>query len=389
MPHAVSEGSTGDTFVRGSGFGSLPGTVKFGNADATAVSRDGDTLLRAAHPALTPGDLVVEVGIPQNQLGLDRSRARLAVAASTAFAPADVASSVPGTKYALVFDDARQTLYVASVVGETPSATAAIERLVWNGSAWDSAAAITVPALRDLALSPGGDELVALTKDAIVRIDPVAGTVAGTTAMPSNINRPAARSFAVGNDGRWSINFVGNGGVATNLLYYDSVVESFTEDFTCCSVPGDIRSSGDGSVVYLTTWGGVTRYDVQTRAYAAGATATVGTRLSASRTGARFMVDGTRVYGSDFSTLGELSAAEPLIAGVITPDGQRAYAYSASAKLYAFNLESSQDGGFAAIGNAIALPTPVGGVPVMTTSVDGRTVFIAGDDRIAVQPGPP
>jgi hypothetical protein len=74
---------------------------------------------------------------------------------------------------------------------------------------------------------------------------------------------------------------------------------------------------------------------------------------------------------------------------VITPNGQRAYEHAASGELSAFDLESFQGTLFAQVGNAILRSSPVGASPVLTTSVDGRTVFTAGDDRLAVVSGPP
>ncbi|HVY63411.1 MAG TPA: hypothetical protein VHH11_01165, partial [Gammaproteobacteria bacterium] len=115
-----------------------------------------------------------------------------------------------------------------------------------------------------------------------------------------------------------------------------------------------------------------------------------GSSLSVSRTGERFLVDAAHAYSSSFSSLGTLSAGETLTAGVITQDGKRVYAYADSGKLYAFDLDTFGVGGIQQVaGSPIMLSNTVGNSPVMTVSVDGRTVFIAGDDRVIVQPAPP
>jgi hypothetical protein len=117
--------------------------------------------------------------------------------------------------------------------------------------------------------------------------------------------------------------------------------------------------------------------------------------LSVARTGARFIVDGTKVFNGDLSSRGTLSVGggETLTAAAITPDGTRAYAYGtdgvASSTLHKFDLETfNGSGGFVEVGTGIALPHMVAS-PVMTTSADGRTVFIAGDDRVLIRPVPP
>ncbi|HVY64757.1 MAG TPA: hypothetical protein VHH11_08045, partial [Gammaproteobacteria bacterium] len=59
MPHAVAEGSTGQTFIRGSGFASLPGTVTFGSTAASAVTPGSDTAISASHPVMPAGNYKV------------------------------------------------------------------------------------------------------------------------------------------------------------------------------------------------------------------------------------------------------------------------------------------------------------------------------------------
>ncbi len=392
MPRAVAEGSTGEAFIRGSGFASLPGTVKFGSTDATPpVTRDSDTLIRTTYPATLPsGNYKVDLSIPANQAGLNRERARLTVLSPTTLQSAAADIAVPGgKKYAAVFDDARLALYVANAVDTSPASTSTIQRLVWDaGSNSWTPDALPLAQLRDITLSPGGDELFALAADNVTRINPDTWSVIDAFGTPPFV--PANRSFAVGNDGRLSVSRSDPPATSTNITYYDPLATAQTNEFVCC-ISGNIRASGDGTVLYLLGDVNVYRYDVKTRTYVnSGPTGPAGKVLSVSRTGARFIVDGTTVYRSDFTKLGDLSVGggEILTAAAITPDGARAYAYGASGTLYGFQLDVFANGVFApAPGTPITLPHTVGS-PVMTTSADGRTVFIAGDDRVIIRSVP-
>jgi hypothetical protein len=391
MPNAVGEGVVVETSTRGSGFTALPGGVKFGTADAASVTRDSDTLIRATPPAtLAPGSYKVDLSMPPNALGLNRERARLAVVntATTITQAEDIPLPI-GPKYAAVFDDARLTLYVANVVDAAPAAPAEIERLRWNGAGW-TADSLAVPFLRDLAMAPGGDELLALTSSAVVRVDPDTWAVIDTVNVPSPGGVPN-RSFAVGNDGRVLISQATNIGVSTNITYFDLYAGGFTDEFVCC-ISGNIRATGDGAALYLVGDSPIRRYDVKTRTYTDGGPTSMGGRvLSVARAGARVVVDGTHVYNADLSPRGTLSVGggEILTAAAITPDGTRAYAYGASGTLYKFDLETfNGTGGFAQMGAGTPLPHLVASA-VMTMSVDSRTVFIAGDDRVIVKPVPP
>ncbi len=260
---------------------------------------------------------------------------------------------------------------------------------MWDGGSW-LADALPVALLRDITLSPGGDELLALTANDVTRIDADAWSIIDTVTVPSPGGLPS-RSLGVGNDSRWLISHAIDGGSYTNVTYFDPYANVFAEELVCC-ISGNIRASGDGTALYLLGDGNTRRYDVKARIYTDNGAlgSATGKGLSVSRTGARFIVDGTTVYRSDFTKLGDLSigGGEVLTAAAITPDGTRAYAYGASGKLYGFQLDVFSGGQFAsAPGTPITLPHTVDS-PVMTTSADGHTVFIAGDDRVIIRSVP-
>ena len=390
MPHAVAEGSTGEAFVGGSGFSALPGSVNFGSTPAASPpTRESDTLIRANYPStLARGTYIVDLSMPTNALGLNRAHAQLTVADPTALQGAVDDITLPiGPKYAVVFDDARHALYVANVVDASPAQPSTIERLVWNGSAWTHDS-LAVPFLRDLVLRPSGDELLALTKDNITRVNLDTWTVMDAVTPLSQ--GPAYRSIGVGHDERLLISQADGIATNSNLIYYDPLEGASVSDFVP-GVSGNIRASGDGSTIYLAGDPFIRRYDVKARTYtdnrALGGGA--GRVVSVSGTGARFIIDAAAVYRSDFTKLGALSVSgDTLMAAVITPDGTRAYAYGSSRTLYTFDLETFDGtGGFQQIGAGVPLPHPVNS-PVMTTSADGRAVFIAGDDRVIIKPVP-
>jgi hypothetical protein len=378
MPHVVLTGRTGETLIRGSGLTALPGTVSFNASAATAVNRVDDTLIRANHPLFnTAGTYALDVGIGSNALLLNRSRANIVTINPPAYAAASFASS--GEKYAALFDDERNALYVADVEnGE-------IERYRYDSGTW-SPDALAIANLKDIALMPDGALLLALTTEGFTLINPATLSVVDTRAIA-----PGAlpnRTLGVGNDGLISFARASNTGY-TSGAQYDLILETLTG--TSASSPNRyIRASGDGSVLYfIGNRSTVYKKDTRTGTYTFDSVLPEPSTLSVSRDGSRLTIDATRVVDSSFNPVANLYAGQAtLAASVITAGGTRAYAYSEAGSLYAFNLNAGIGPDAPLIGSPIALPATVGAHPTMAVSLDGRTVFIAGATGVIVQPVP-
>jgi hypothetical protein len=381
MPKAVVAGTTGEIYIKGSGFPTAPGGVSFGGSPATTFDRETNTRIRAVYSALLDGSHDVTVaGLATNAL-IDRQHAAIFAAGSALPPAAEFPSG--GRKYTAVYDDERSTLYLANTDnGE-------IERYVFSStSSWSAGTPVAVPGLRDLMLAPDG-RLLALTSTALVTVDTTTLATSSLTTPTFQSTLPN-RALGSGNDGEILITRADDfGGTSTNIIRYVPSTGVFTDEFLCC-LDRYVRSSGDGTLLYATSNGGVQRYDVRTRTFQPGASAPGQRGLAVTRDGAKFLLDATRLYSSSFALLADLSAPDAL-AGTITTDGRRAYVYSSAsptaAQLYAFDLTGPAP--FAQLPQSpIMLPDSVGAEPVMTTSVDGRVVFIAGSSRVIIKSVP-
>jgi len=379
LPKVVVAGSEGEVYIQGSGFTALPGTVSFGGTAATSVNRESDARIRATYPAtLASGSHTIELGIVPNNAGLNRRHASLMVVTPAAL-PAAVFSSNNNTKSTAIFDDERRALYVAD--------NWQIERYLFNGT-WSADAPLPIAGLRDLLLVPGGHRLLALSAAWLEHVDPGTWSVVDQVPTPTFQTVLGNRTLGAGLDGEILIGKGDPGVTATNILRHVPATGFWAEEFLCC-ISGHIRSSGDGTLLYWNTGStSAQRYDVRTRQTQVGGSAAGQRGLSVSRNGTTFLIDGTRVYDSGFSLLGQLSAPEPILSGVMTTDGRRAYGYTDGGYLYSFDLTAfNGSGGFVQVGGRISV-ADAGTDPVMTTSVDGLTVFIAGSSRVIVQPVP-
>jgi len=372
MPKVVVAGAAGEVFIKGAGFSAPPSGVSFGGNPATTFTRESDTRIRASYPALLSGGYPITVGGLATNALIDREHGVLAAVDGGAFPTAVFTSG--GRKYAAIYDDERRTLYLANTDnGE-------IERYVLSGT-WSAGTSVAVPALRDLMLAPDG-RLFALTSTALVTIDATTLATSSLTTLSVLPNR----ALGSGIDGEILIAHADDFGSSTNIVRYVPSTGAFTEEFFCC-LDRYIRSSGDGTLLYATSSGGVQRYDVRTRNYQFGASAPGRRDLSVTRDGAKFLLDATRLFSSTFALLGELTVADAMT-GTVTTDGRRAYVYSSAspltAQLYAFDLTGPAP--FAQLpGSPITLLESVGNEPVMATSVDGRVVFIAGSSRVIIK----
>jgi len=386
-PYIAQANASDEIIIRGSGLGSLPGTVSFDENAAINVTLDSDTQLRATYPALASGLYSIDLGIVSNALGLNRSPAQLLVLPASNL-PADEIVS-PGTKTAVVFDAERNMIYAADTQNNE------IERHAWDGTQWNTDT-LSIANLYDITMLPNGNGLLALSDNSIIHVN-IDGefNIASTNTPPGN-SGPLI-SIAVGNDGEALI-VRGNETFPTSeasLYRYQTTTNTFANNFYTAN--GDAKASLDGSTLYLVskprsnTFSNILIYDTLSDSSAGSDLLSVGSpHASVDLKGDTAIMGINHVYDRNFNLLGRLTAAEPLGASVISPNSDRAYAYGTSGALYIFDLNSPNGtGGFnQTLESPVILQNSVGMNPVMTISHDGQLIIIAGSDRLAIQPAP-
>jgi hypothetical protein len=381
-PHAEVAGTSAEVILRGSG---LTGTsaVSFDATPATSFVVVSDTEVRATHPALAAGAPRVSAGADR-WLGLDLG-ASLAVIDPVSLGPAAVASA--SSKLALVYDDARATVFAASA-GTVERYRAA------NGWARETLALATV---NDVALSTDGGLLAAVAGAHLWTIDPdafILDPAPAATFTGAWTTEPRHLAFA--GDGRAVI--VEAGPAWADAMTWDPVTGAlWTQPYPAGNYyDGVVGAPRDGRCVLVLGSGvspsqRVETYDASTSTFLPSSVQQSGRGISMGRDGRRVMVTYPSappwISDPSYTQLGLLPAAR---AAVLAPDGARAYAVDeTTGNVRTFDLTAPTVGGyFPELGtpNGVApLADPGGGVR-MVISGDGRTLFLAGSDRLVVFP---
>jgi hypothetical protein len=407
-PYVTYTGTASDVIIRGEEFSQVTiQGVSFGSTPAQSFTVVSPTEIRATVPASLPA------GRHRVQLQTDstavRHFAELVVVDAPQFSATTL--SFPDTESrlvnALVYDAERAALGV-SVWQRFTGATEFI-RFASNGNAWQPATTQRMSNNFALALSADGTEWIAGSDKSLVHIDADDLTTVTTTAsplFPSGSQRIS--EMAVSNDGTVAVFGDVTFNCGASLMLYDPHKRTFTipqPAFMGCR--GNIGASGDGSRLLVTEQfaSGFSTDDVLSLDSQAQSTSPTGLHLltaeppAMDRTASRIVLRRTQVYDGSYVLLGSLPANDAI---VLSPDGTRAHTFERPATLRSYDLTAqlaSTSDAYPQLGAAITLPqspgvemtTPLyrGDVPViMTITPDGRTVFIAGSERILVQPIP-
>jgi hypothetical protein len=385
-PYVALAGTSEPVTIRGNGFlGAAGQNVMFGSSSESSYKVVSDTEIRVNHPALTAGTFAASVS---NQLGLNRTRANLVVADASAFAYAAVATSVTGDR--LIYDAERRAVYV--------NGSDRLQRFRLVSGTW-SADSLSIASLRDIALTPDGREIIAISTSTLYHIDPVALTVIDTKPLSSTVVGAAGLHdffrIAMPNDGN-ALVILGDQWTIANR--YNVLTKSFAGVNGWPTIySARPTSSADGSRILIRPFGlspppHMYYLDVSSGQFVETAAPSGAYYASYDRIGMNSLV-GTTVYDMSFAPLG---STNNLNFGVISPRGGRGYGFvpgaPAGGTLHVYDLKSPSGGGFAEIGTGIAVPDSPGGVfytyPMLGIASDGGAVFVIGNQHFIVQPVP-
>lgn len=398
-PHVGYTSVAGDAIIRGHGFSELTNPqVSIGTKPATYVTVISDSELHVGYSALAAGNYSV---IVKDVATTMISIAELAIVDTPSYSY----TSIPriGGNSMLLFDPKRQVIYLSDSGTDRE-----LERYQFNGVSWD----VTKMSLGsygiNIALSNNFDKLIKLYQNYFSVINPDSFTVTDTIAFAGINVGSTPRSMSFSNEGRAIVSTTADT-VGTTVHSYDF----FNNGFKALSnipengSPGAfLTSSLDGSRVFLN----INRYNYPASYYNASSggliettTVTQGAEygVSVDQKGTKIITNDTinsevAVYDGDINTLGTLpplsgiAASSRATAFAISPDGTRAYAYLGSTQyLHVLDLNTSDgSNGFVEIGSPTFIPDGPIWITKMIISPDGGTLFLAGKDRLIVQPVP-
>jgi len=388
-PYVQLPSTSTEVILRGSGFNNATGDMLFGATPVSTYTVDSDTQIRVVHPSLTAGSYQVRFS---NQLGLTRSRASLLVAA----APTVTSASLPTLlePIRIVYDAERVTAF-ANNIGNNGGGggTPRIDRHRFSAGTWTTDSLQLPDGLPlDIALTPDGLELIAVSPSSLYHIDAATFTISRqithAAGLPLLTFFSSFDKLAMGNDGNVLV-FVNSPALKPYL--YNVLTQTFTQapifnlpDSSVIATAGSI----DGSRVLFGTGAqpNLYFYDAATAQIASAVQGLVINRLALDRTGTISVVDGV-AYNRTFTILG--SGGINLSRAAVSPDGTRGYgvvpADSLGPVLHTYDLTGS--GTFTQL-PTIPLPDTPGERLVVGISSDGRTVFVASDTKFIVQPLP-
>jgi hypothetical protein len=389
-PYVAVAGTSREVVIRGAHLPANP-SVSFGGAPASNVIRVSDSEIRATYPAtLAVGRHAVQVN------GVNRSRAELAVATVPAYAAERLGYATDLRPKRIIYDAERQALLV--VLASSNSANNEFARFSYASGSWGAVERHTTFNLTDMVLSADGTEWLGSLYSPISVRHYNAGDLSfrGATADASYPSSAYFAYLAVANDG-YAIMSGRSGSACGTVSRYRPRAPKFirfASGVHACSP--FLGASADGSIIIAgnNIDDGIERYVASTGELSA-LSPDLGLQLTAApvldRHANRIVLNKRRVYGANFSLLGELPADTKAV--VLSPDGAIAWTYVASGHVRKFDLLATPVGGlFLELGS----PTPLAASPdanndqevVMASTPEAEVLFIAGDDGVVVQPAP-
>ena len=392
-PYVELPNTSTEVILRGFGFGNTAGSnVMFGGTPVSISSANvvSETEIRVSHPPLAAGRYLVAI---QNQLGLTRSRANLVVAAPPTFTAVAVPTSLQRDR--IIYDAERVAAYTNNNFSAGAGGTPRIERNRLVAGNWVTDSRVLNGLPLDIAMTPDGLELIAITPSTLYHIDLATWTVSlqfdisTVVSVPPNV--ATFVRLAMGNDGN-ALVFV-HGAPQRVFVYNALTTRTFTplvafDDFFDTVIAP--VSSIDGRRILIGTGSPSNLYYFDTSlARMSPAVPGFGTnRLAYDRTGSNSLIDGT-AYNRQFQVLG--TGGINLSHAAISPDGTRGYGVVPGENpsiLRTYDLTNPIGGVFSEIGTGITLPDLPGEFLAIGITPDGRTVFVSGEKNFIVQPLP-
>ncbi|MHB8453103.1 MAG: SMP-30/gluconolactonase/LRE family protein [Acidiferrobacterales bacterium] len=390
--------------IRGDGFETFPvQSVNFGSVPATFTIVN-NTEIVANYPATfsantTNTPLLVTV-TASGSPGPIQSSANLFVINAPSYSNTSI-SYPPGTTPLgvkdLLYDAQRQALLVAVDTGGGQ-----VLRYQYSGGTWTLSASASISTLSDIALSTDGQNLLALSQQALTLLDPTTLVPGTVTPAPPYTSGGFFKNLAVANDGNAIITTGYPGSLATPLYLFSArnpgngFYQISTSPALDNSTPG---VSSDGSIVAfeqgdstLASAPSAYQYAAATQTFSA-TSAAVNQNLippALDRSATHIVLNGTNVYDSNYNLLGTLPAST--LAVVLSPDGSTAYTFdSVASQILCYNLTASPGGSqFPPCASVAPVTATVTGNPGsvgavrMAITPDGGTLFLAGSNGIMV-----
>lgn len=424
MPSIAIANQPGEVILRGNGFASANvNQVFFNGVSATSFTLVNDTQIQATYPALAEGTYAVEL---RNPAGILPFSGNLTVVASKTHLAGTL--SYPSTQQtlALVYDAKREALLVAASYfdGSNRDTTSRMRnkilRYQFSNGVFMTLNSLEVPLLRDLALSPDGDTLLAITDSQIIHLNPSTLEQVSATKNTMLIGGGGhyLKNIVITNDGNAIITTGYNGSGNTRTYLYPLSQAMFYPTIHSCTYNGSAGAGANGSLAaiiqgslsptpptcrYESTQGRFTANSVSANQRSCDGS-TMGKCINpvVSKSGDRIaIIDESftlRVYDNSFNLLGQLPGTHG--AASFSPNGDKIYSYDSTGVLRTFLLGQEVVNGFfveSGSGTALAGNPGVGVEPFssspttivrMIASPDGKTVFIAGSNLIAIAPAP-
>jgi len=417
MPYVAISNTTAEVAISGQGFASLSApVVNFGSVAGTAVQVVSDTEIKVHNPALSAGRYNVTV-----------SSAGQAMPGSPTFvvvdAPTYTYTAFPRTSSNLngsfvfgriVYDAERQAIYFLENSEFMPM-TDQIERYRFVNGAWvsDPPLAFPIPpsggfdTFSAITLTPDGQQLLKSNIVTVSHIDPVAWQVTksvdGSAALGANAD---LLEGAMSNDGSFILQADLHGGALNSIVRYDSVDQAFyplTQPPVLQNPPyrfalGSAEGDHVGFYAYGSSATPVYDYDAGTGTSSQNPNlSTVDPAfVSYSRDGKRVLLQ----VANGLSPSLIVPSVQPnttydiyplpiqMAAGVLSPDGNRIYAYDASGgMLYTLDAHAPSSG-FPQIGTGVPVPDAPGLGHQMIITPDGGTLILCGNDHLIIMPAP-
>lgn len=421
-PYVAISNIADRVIIRGENFNQVAiQDVTFGGSSATAYNVVSNTEIHVTHPPLPAGTYPVKL---QNNLGVDWSFANLTVVPPKSYSARTLPyPQTPQQTLALKYDAEREALLVgASYFDGNNFNTASrrgnqILRYQFVNGVFSTMSTKLVPLLQDIALSPDGRQLIAITDNEVIHLDPVTLT---ETRRTNAALYPGyyLKDIIITNDGNALITtgYVGSG--STPTYSYPLSQSLFQDTRQPCNYYASPGMSTDGSLAVLIQGGlspipplcsyeslsglfttlSIVVNQIQCMNSGIGTCRPPSLDKSGNYIAVIDNVYNVRIYDRNFTPLGQL----PGMYGTVTfsPDSTRAYAYDSSGRLRTFDMTAATvNGQFREIGSGTTLAgNPGAGVAIyppspniiveLIVSPDGRTIFLAGSNQVVIQPAP-
>jgi hypothetical protein len=392
-PNVAVAGTPASAIIRGVGFeGFAIDGVSAGNTAASTFSVVSSTEIRATFPELAAGTYPINITASAHE-GPVPTSATLTVVDAITHAPATLAWPNTVTAiHALEYDALHSALVAA-----TDAQGGQIVRFAFENNVWQPPTSATIAGLRDVALTTNGSQLIAISTSDIIPVDPVALTLGTPVPAPDLPENSFLKSLAFQNT---NVALITTGiGENTTTPLYSYVPRTGAVNRLQVNLNNAV-AAGVASGAIVTLIQGHPSLETPPAVFlanasngtisAAGITANYnGIAPAFDLNASRVVLNGLRVYNSSFGLLGTLPETTAAVA--LHPDGKRAYTYDTEANaLLVFDISEAQEDGeeYAPIGAPVPLVASPGSNVVMTISLDGNTLFIAGTAQLVVQPTP-